>query len=401
MNRRDFLGAIGGSFSLSMACPFPGAIAQDRSTIRTVHETTAERLLQVYSYVPHTPKYEALALDDALWSDISKEFDAFGYRDSRADYFEEREQFYLNWLTVGNSPSWAHFEEPARYDFVPTLSADQIFQLGVFDPPTTLTLYTGIDPAIPTAKFEERDFSVSPIVGGALFTHPDMDVRWDITWNRFAILLDEGVLVWFETQELAEEYAAWRDAGGFSLADSVILHEKLRFAGFDAVTYAWADGSRVNLNGSIRRVLGEYAAAETIEAYRDQMMQTFEQQERLIGKMPRIQSVIIGADAGAYPVPELLMTGYDAPEAYIRLQLDSESEAYLAAAIITWRMENSPSFISREFIDFEPFDPLPFDFGEATEGILVQRFGNPLAAHRVLHMLQQYDPAIYGWGELS
>lgn len=403
MNRRDFLSAVSGSLALSIVGTTAGTTsAQWFGQGRTIHETAAERLLQVYSYVPNTPEYEALALGDALWSDISKQYDAFGYRHSRADYHEqERGTGHFSWLTLGNDPT-GNWSDPGRYVYVPPLAADQFLRMGESDFPQTVTIFTGIDVAIPASIFNDKGYAATSIVGGTLYIHADQAVVKDITWNRFAVLLDEGVLAWFNSEESAQHYASWKESGESSLADSEVLREQLALAQRDAITYAWVDGSRLNRDGSAKRVLGDYASAETLEAYRDQLRPAISLEDQLFGRMPQIHSLLVGCDAGASLEPEPVVSGYDVPQGHVKLQFGSDSDAHLAAEIIEWRMKNARSFVTREVIDFEPFQPLPIDTSEAHEGVLIQRFEEPyMSAHRIRGMMLQFDLAIYGWGEFS
>lgn len=398
MKRRDFLGAIAGSFALTKTGRIPGAIAQERNTTRTLHESAAERLLQIYSYIPDTAEYEALAVGDALWSDIGKQFDAFGYRHSREGYFDQRGEGHFPWVALGYG-SDSHYVEPHIYDYVPVLAADQTLQLGAN--PTELRLFTGIDPAVPAGIFQQKGYATHAFASGAVYIHALQDPLNRILWNRFAVLLDHGVLAWFNSEESAHDYASWKENGKSSLADNEAIRRALGLAESDAITYAWVDGSRLHLDGSVRKVLGDYASDEMVEAVREDLLPSISEQEQLFGLMPQIHTLTVGYDAGASSKPEPLVPGYDVPQAHVKLKLGSESDARLAAKIIEWRMENAISFVTRGNVDFTSFQPLPFDFDEARDGILIQRFGEADAARRIHGMLSQFDLAIYGWGEFS
>lgn len=403
MKRREFLGAISGSFALSMASPYLGATAQERNTTRTIHETAAERLRQVYSYVPNTPEYEALAVDDVHWADLSKQFDAFGYLHRRKAFFDDVGIAGSVWLARGGA-----FQAQAEsFVYVPTMTADQVLEIGASHVPPKLTLLTGIDPTIPAGIFQEKGYESMSFKGGSVYVHAEQDVVKKITWNRFAVLLNEGVLVWFDSAQQAHNYAAWIEAGKSSLADRQLVPRHLELVEPDAITLASVLGARLDMDGSARRVLGDYASEDTVEAFKDQVIVPIRRQEELFGKMPRVQSMTVSFDAGALyisdsekPAPELV-SGYGVPRAHVKLTFGSNDDAYLAGEIIEWRMKNAPSWINREIIDFEPLQPRPIDRSDVRNGVLTHRFDQPTAARHVQGMLLQSDLAIYGWGEFS
>lgn len=237
MNRREFLGAISGSFALSMIASYIGATAQERNAIRTIHETAAERLLQMYSYIPKTPEYEASAVDDALWADLSKQFDAYGYLHHREAFFDDLGTSAATWFTQAGAVQ-RHPREPDFYVHVPVVMVDQVLEIGESHFPNTLTLLTGVDPTIPAGIFQEKGYDNTSFSGGMIYIHAEQAVVKQITWNRFAVLLDEGVLAWFYSEKQAHNYAAWIEAGGSSLADSQLVRRHLELVEPDAITLA-------------------------------------------------------------------------------------------------------------------------------------------------------------------
>lgn len=387
MKRRELLGAIAGSFALSITGPRLGVKAQERNTVRTINETAAERLRQVYSYVPNTPEYEALALGDTLWSDISKQLDAFGYLHRGEAFIDDLKTGGAWWFTLGNAHLAWPLDEPDLLVYVPVFATEQVLQLGGGFP--VLTLFMGIDPAVPAGVFQKQGYTATSFAGGVIYVHAEPDGRKRISWNRFAVLLDDGVLAWCDSEKTARDYATWvegGEGGRISLVDSQAIDRQLELVEFDAITMAWMDGSVFDV-----RTMEETPHAHTLIV----------EEEEVFGKMPQLLSLSVGVDAGAWwdpdvPAPETV-DGYGTPKSYVKLRYFSDDDARMAAEIIEWRMKNAPSWREKIPHDFERYQPHPIDLSDVRDGVLIQRFGVPRGGQVILAFVRNEDPFLYGW----